>query len=105
MLNDKDRNKKDRPAAVFDTASIFLFHEPAGHPVTGSGFLEDRFFLRALRHSDWTACVEAATLGRVERAWHIALQDSAITLYIRMRNRNGREQCLSLIHISSMLES
>jgi hypothetical protein len=37
--------KKDHLAAVFDITIIFLFYKPASHPVTGSGFLELRFFL------------------------------------------------------------
>ena len=56
--------------------------------VTGAGFAEFGLLLRAFLHGDRAARMEAAALGRVERAGHIALQDGAGE---RPRHHEGEE--------------
>src|SRR3989304_4192225 len=72
--------------------SRFLFHQPAGGPMSGAGLLELRLVHRTFCDGNRATRVEAASLGRVERAWHVTLQNGALALDVRVRDGNGGHQ-------------
>src|SRR5215510_6918693 len=50
----------------------------AGDPVSGADLLQDLLVLRAARHADGAARVEAAAGGRLDGAGHVALEEDAL---------------------------
>src|SRR6266436_7425449 len=65
-------------------------------PVFGATYLERGLLAAAALARIAAACVEAATLGRVKRARHVALQDQTLAFQRRLGQRDGRKQGLGI---------
>ena len=73
-----------------------LIYQPASHPVIGFDLFEDRLFERAPVNRHRAARMEAATLGRIQRAGYITLENGALALEGWVSDRDGRHQGLGV---------
>src|SRR5260370_2274707 len=66
------------------------------HPLTVSGRSKLAFLCPAAIEYVWTAGVEAASAGWMDRARHVALEDNRVADGSGLRHRHGREQSLGV---------
>src|SRR5260370_22585911 len=66
------------------------------HPLADAGRPKLRLLRPAAIEHEWTASVESASAGWIDRARHVALQDDRGARGPGLRHRHGREQRLGV---------
>ena len=66
------------------------------HPLLGTCRAQCRLFGPAAVEDERAAGVEAASLRRIDRARHVALEDDGIAVGAGFGQRHGRKQCLGV---------
>src|SRR5215471_18714061 len=73
---------------------VLLAADLAGDPVPWRNFFQDLLVLRAARHADGTARVEAAAGRRLDGAGDVALEEDALALHRRVGDGHRGEKRL-----------